>query len=160
MTLVFVLLRKKMSIIKAINKAIDKKEAGGWKKWPKLYWAIDLHDAIIKATYKMDGPINYFVNAKKVLRQLSKRKDMCLILWTGSYSSTIQQVMTNFSGNKIYFDYVNHNPECKSDELRDTMEKIYFDILIDDKAGFDPKDYDWEKVEYILKQRGLWYIRK
>ena len=76
-----------MSIIQSINNAVRKKEEGGWKRWSQLFWAIDLHGTIIRATYNNDSKMDFYPNAQYVLKHLSHRNDMMLILWTGTYKN-------------------------------------------------------------------------
>jgi hypothetical protein len=57
----------------------------------------------------------------------------------------------------LQFHYVNHNPECPSDELCDFSKKFYMNILLDDKAGFDATT-DWLEIKNELIKLGDWKI--
>ena len=57
--------------------------------------------------------------------------------------------MLHFYG--IKFDYINENPLEVNSELSDFSKKFYFNILLDDKAGFYPKE-DWQIVlDFFLR---------
>ena len=145
-----------MSIVSAIRKAIDKKNAGGWEKWPQLYWAIDLHGTVIVPTYNTDCTVEFYPNAQNVLKQLTLRSDMMLILWTGTHKDHIDKYIEQMKLVGIKFDAINENPKCEEDELRNISQKIYFDILLDDKAGFAPS-VEWFTVEEELRKYNLYY---
>ena len=48
-----------------------------------------------------------------------------------------------FEENGIHFDYINENPEVDNNELGNFDKKLYFNIGIDDKFGFDAENGDW-----------------
>ena len=50
-----------------------------------------------------------------------------------------------FAGDGIHFDYINENPEVGNSSFQDFSVKLYFNVGIDDKFGFDPGT-DWVKV--------------
>lgn len=145
-------------IQKAIYNAFDKKlKRNHGEKWEyPMYWAIDLHDVIIPGSYTRnnDGKC-LFPNAHEVLKRLSGRKDMCLILFTSSHDDAVEEVLKWLKGYDIVFDYVNCNPECEDGELCCFQSKFYFDILLDDKAGFNG-DVDWFNVAKTLVKVGQW----
>lgn len=53
----------------------------------------------------------------------------------------------------IVFDYFNENPEADSNEYYCQSNKIYFNIGIDDRFGFEPEE-DWKKIIDFLKING------
>ena len=113
------------------------------RKWQKLYWCIDLHDTIITGTYNRfnDGAIIY-PYAKQTLDYLFNSPDHYTILWTSSYMTSIQDVVQRFDLN---FNAINCNPECPNTQLCDFQAKFYFNLLLDDKAGFDGNN-DWKEI--------------
>lgn len=136
-----------------IPKAFEDKAKRGWKK---LYWAIDLHDTIIPGTYsKFNEGRELYPHALEVLRLLTGREDMCLILYTSSHHESVQDIMKWLNAQNIWFDYVNENPECPSTDLCDFDAKLYFNILLDDKAGFYGPT-DWLLVKETLQNIGEW----
>ena len=143
-------------ITTAVRKSFTKKRNGGWEDWPLMYWAIDLHDVIIPASYKKTHEgIEFAYCAKEVLQWLTKQDDMCLILYTCSHENYTEEILEWLWMNSIQFDYVNENPKVDSDDLRNVGGKFYFDIMLEDKAGFD-LNYDWGNIKASLQDLHEW----
>jgi len=135
-----------------IEKAFNDKTT---RNWEKLFICVDLHDTIIQGKHSLNKDnIEYLPNAIKVLQNLSKRKDIVLILWSSSHIVTVAKALDKLEKQGVYFKYVNNNPECPSNEMCDFSKKFYINIIFDDKAGFE-KD-DWFLVEKELKRIGEW----
>lgn len=148
----------------AVYRAFEKKMQSGWEKWPRMFWAIDLHDVIIEGKFsKMNEDRSLYPVGEEVLRWLTTRKDMCIILWTSSHQEPIDDILEwLFTEYGINFDYVNENPECKSTELCCFENKLYFDMLLEDKAGFCGMT-DWARIKTALIALGEWkrpYLKK
>jgi hypothetical protein len=132
----------------------DKKE----KKWDKLYWCIDLHDVVIEGKYnKFNEGAAIFPHAKDFFRWACNREDIILILWTSSHADAIEEITSRLFDDGIMFDYVNSNPEVESNSLCEFDKKFYFNILLDDKAGFEGAT-DWKLVIDELKAIGEWNL--
>jgi len=124
------------------------------KQWYETYWFFDLHGVISKPDYrKQIKEIIYYPYAKETLQFISKnRKDIIMILFTSSYPEEIKAYMEILENDDIYFKYVNENPE-----ITDTKgsfgyyyTKPYYNVLFEDKAGFDPET-DWKPIyEYFI----------
>ncbi len=126
------------------------------KGWPYTYIAIDLHDCIIEGKYnRFNEGATFFPGALEVLGQWSKRPDIKLILWTSSYSDSIADILYRLLSHGVSFDHINDNPMCVSDDLCDFSRKWYFDVLLDDKAGFSGAT-DWLLVKQELIRIGEW----
>ena len=121
------------------------------KEWDKIYWGIDLHETICKPTYKRIADCTFYNDAKKVLQFLSKRKDIVLILNTCSHNDSIERVKEWLFRNKIIFKYVNENKDIKSNNLSNFSKKIYLNVILDDKAGFEGET-DWNIVKKELEE--------
>lgn len=95
-------------------------------------------------------PTEWYKHAVEVMQILSKRDDISLILFTCSHPSEIEKYIEYFNSYNIKFDYINENPEVKTDTqgYGNYDKKFYMNILFDDKAGFDPHT-DWL---YILNE--------
>ena len=122
------------------------------KEWYETYWAIDLHGTIIKPNYKdVTYPAEYYPFAKKVLQLLTKRPDIKLILWTSSFPHEIEEYLKKFEIDEIHFDAVNENPgiSSKNGNFGFYVHKFYFNVLFEDKAGFDPEK-EWELIYEFL----------
>lgn len=132
-----------MSIIKAIEKAYQKAES---RNWNRIYFAIDVHDTIVKSSYS-SGELE-FINesAKHAMRLLSERPEVVTILWSSMYEYDFNlNVKSFFESEGIIFDFINENPMEQSNSYADFGKKFYFSVLLDDKAGFDP-DVDWDRI--------------
>jgi len=136
-------------ITKAIQRAYDYSVKKGWDR---VYWAIDIHDTMIKANYKRgEIPTEFYPHAMDVLKFLSGRITDKLILYTCSHPHEIEEYLALFQSNNIIFDFVNENPEVKTDMegYGNYDKKPYFNILLDDKAGFQPED--WLAIKNYFK---------
>jgi hypothetical protein len=143
----------------AIKTAFRKKVERGWDKWPHMFWAIDLHDVIIPGTYtKNNEGREFYPYAKEVLQWLNDREDMTLILYTSSHESSIADICEWLRPQGIEFDYINSNPECVGSELCSFKDKFYFDVMLEDKAGFVGES-DWLKVKETLSWHGEWGLK-
>ncbi len=116
------------------------------RNWNRMYWAIDLHDTIIKANYSgSTDDIKVSMSALTTLLHLSESPRHCLILFTSSFDKQVNEILEKFKRLNINFDYVNENPEVPDTELGNFTDKWYFNVLLDDKAGFE-MDTDWELI--------------
>jgi hypothetical protein len=116
------------------------------KNWEKLYWAIDLHDVIIEGKYnKFNEGANIFPYAREFFKWANSRKDTVLILWTSSHKDAQQNILDKLAKEGITFHYVDENPEVPTTELCDFDRKFYFNVLLDDKAGFEGET-DWKLI--------------
>ena len=132
-----------------IKRIYDAREYQKKKGWEKTYWAIDLHNTIIPSSYNKDkNDYKMYPFAAEALRELTKRNDVCIILFSSSFESELEKTRNFFVDYEIFIDFTNENPECPNTEYADFSKKFYFDVLIDDKAGFDTKW--WEDIYYEL----------
>ena len=120
--------------------------------WDRIYWFVDVHGTIAVPDYLDETKKKQFYPfARQVLRYLSKRDDTCLILWTCSHNDDINVILKWLQQNKIYFEYVNENPECKTTERVNLEQKPYYNVLLDDRAGFEPET-DWRLIFQKLEE--------
>ncbi len=120
------------------------------RKWDKTFWAFDIHGTILKPNYRRDSiSTEFYPEAKEVMQMLSKRTDIVRILYTCSYPHEIEQYLEYFSKHEIHFHYVNQNPEIANGGYGYYQDKFYFNVLMDDKAGFDG-DTDWIEIKKTL----------
>ncbi len=114
--------------------------------WYETYWAFDLHGTVIKPNYKKgDSRIEFYPYAKESLQFLSNRDDVRLIMSTSSYPEELKIYRKVFAENNIVFGYENENLEINEKHFGYYNDKWYFNILFEDKAGFDPEEM-WEGV--------------
>lgn len=125
------------------------------RKWYETYWFFDLHGVISKPDYrKVVKEIIYYPFAKETLQYISQnRKDIVMILYTSSYPDEINTYLEILENDGINFKYVNENPEISDSKgsFGYYYNKPYYNVLFEDKAGFDPES-DWKPIyEYLIK---------
>lgn len=127
-------------------------------QWPEIYWCIDLHGTIIPSgKNSKDGKdtLVFYPYAQEVLKQLSDRKDIILILWTSTPIHRIPPIWQWLIDNGINFTYINGNPHAKNTSRSDFDKKFYFNVLLDDRGGFEP-EVDWKLIKDELISIGEW----
>jgi hypothetical protein len=131
-----------MSILKAIENQFKRMEE---RRWDKIYYFFDLHETVLYPDYDNKHPLKMYPHAKEVLQHLSKRKDISISIYTCSYPIEIDKYIKFFKKNKIEFEYINKNPDVDNTTYGFYDDKPYFNVLFEDKAGFDAEE-DWVKV--------------
>lgn len=119
------------------------------KEWDKIYVAVDIHDTILRACYDNEETYDYFPLAMETLQAMSVREDICLILWSSCYRDKLAEYVRHFQDDGIWFDYVNENPEVENTRLQNFEEKLYMNVGLDDKFGFEAET-DWETICLVL----------
>ena len=120
------------------------------KGWAKTYWAFDIHGTIVKPNFRRDEiSREFYPGAVEVLQKLNSHKEIVKILYTCSYPVEITQYIEYFAQHGIHFDYVNQNPEISDGGYGYYQNKFYFNVLMDDKAGFDGET-DWLQINKII----------
>ena len=137
----------KPSIIKAIDKAFVTKNKRGWDK---IYFFFDIHETILYPDYNNTDPRKFYNHAEDVLKYLSNRTDIELGLYTCSYPNEINSYLTYFSERGIKFKHVNRNLSVDDTKYGFYKEKPYFNVLFEDKAGFDAEN-DWIFLKEYFK---------
>lgn len=135
-------------IVKQFIKSFD--NISKKQDWDKIYVGIDLHETILKPTWTSELSTEFYENSKEVLQIMSNRKDICLIMWTCSLPELSKQYFDFFQENGIIFDYINENPEVTSTIYADFETKLYFNVGLDDKFGFEEEDWK-ELLKYFNK---------
>ena len=119
--------------------------------WERTYWAFDIHETIIRPNWKVDEiPTTFYPFAKETLQLVSKRTDIIRILYTCSHPQEIEKYLKFFASYDIHFDHVNENPQVGNSGYGCYDKKPYFNVLFEDKCGFDAES-DWEAVLEFLK---------
>ena len=141
-----------MDIKRALDAAFTRMRE---KNWEKIYIAVDIHDTILRACYDDEETYDYFPWAKETLRIMSLRGDTCLILWSSCHREKLMEYSRHFLDDGIKFDYINENPEVDNTHLQNFEEKLYMNVGLDDKFGFDAET-DWKVIYDVLEK----YSRK
>jgi hypothetical protein len=131
-----------MSIVKAIDRAFNTMEKRGWDS---VFYYFDIHETILYPDYNNTDPLKFYPYAKEVLQHLSSRKDVKIALFTCSYPDQIVKYIDFFKEHGIIFEYANKNPDVKNTIYGYYEDKPYFNVLFEDKAGFDAEE-DWFEV--------------
>ena len=129
-------------------------EAAKKKNWDYTYWAVDIHGTMIEPNYKFGSiPTTFFPYAKETMQMLSRRADIKLILFTCSHLVEIEKYLDLFESNDIHFDYINENPEVKTEDKSygNYDKKMYINVGLDDKFGFSPLE-DWIIIKKFLEE--------
>lgn len=135
-------------ITRAIEKSFKRAKQKGWNK---TFWAFDIHETIILPNWKYGTiPTEFYPLAKETLQLISSRDDIVMLLFTCSHPHEIPQYVELFKKEGIHFAYVNENPEVLNEKYGYYDSKPYFNVLFEDKAGFDPYE-DWGKVKELLE---------
>jgi hypothetical protein len=110
------------------------------KGWKYLYIAVDVHGTILRPNYSADEtPTEFYPNALKGMQLLSSMQTVKLIMYTSSTPEDIEKYNTLFLENGIKFDFFNENTDVPSEGFGFFDRKPYFNMLLDDKAGFVPE---------------------
>lgn len=118
--------------------------------WDTIYVAVDWHGTISPSTYSKDlSKISFYSGAIGALKKLSSHPKVKLILYTSSSETSCEWLIEYLRFHGVVFSYVNCNPEVKNTDTGNFDSKFYFNILLDDKAGFDPTD-DWYEITKIM----------
>lgn len=110
--------------------------------WDKVYFYFDIHETVLYPDYNNKDSLKFYEHAKDVLQYLSKRKEIIIALYTCSYPKEIEKYIEFFNKEGIRFEYVNKNPDVKNTNYGFYEDKPYFNVLFEDKAGFDAEN-DW-----------------
>ena len=131
-----------MNICNTIRREFQKAQS---RNWDRIYVFVDLHETILVPNWNKNELVHeYYPGAKEFLQKLSVRADIVLVMWTCSHHNEICQYLRNFEADGIHFDYINENPEVKTDYSGENNygcydRKPYYNILLDDKSGFFPE---------------------
>lgn len=129
------------------------------RKWDKFYIAVDIHGTILEPTDDMtEFATEYYPNAKLVLQYLSKRDDCEMFLYTCSPIEKSNKYREFFAKDSIKFVNVNSNENVKNTKYSVFDSKPYFNILLDDKALFNPYKH-WEEFIEFYDEANIEYFK-
>ena len=67
------------------------------------------------------------------------------------HNDSIIRAVNWLTRHKIFFRYVNENPEIESNKVSNFSQKFHCNVILDDKAGFEG-DKDWIIVKEELEK--------
>ena len=109
-------------LIDALRKEWSKKADRGWDL---LYIVIDIHDTLVESHY--DGlSTKFYPEGIECLKELSKREDLCLILWSSSYEAHLLQYQEKLAALGVKISFMNENPMEENTKTGDFNRKFYF----------------------------------
>ena len=122
------------------------------KAYDCIYIFVDLHSTLIVPNYShTELPKELYPMGLETMQMLSNRKDCKLILYSCSYEKDLLKYFNYFSSLGIKFDYINENPEVTNSTYGNYSSKPFYNILLDDKAGFNPNT-DWDILYHSFTQ--------
>lgn len=131
-----------------LSKAFKQKQE---RKWDTIYVLVDIHDTIIKSDYRNEQRVvEYYPNAIAALKKLSDREDVYLILWSSCKTRVLLEYANIFAQHGIKFNDFNENSDVENTDYAFFDKKPYFNIIIDDKAGFEAEK-DWTEILNYLQ---------
>lgn len=134
------------------------------RRWSSMIIAVDLHDTVINSdkynevrgysdTIEESISESIYMGAVDALQYLSVRSDIKLYWYSGTNPDilkNISQVLMSVYGIKMDGN-IQDLARDKPSFLGQTFEfKPCFDVLLDDKAGFNPEK-DWKVVQETIK---------
>ncbi len=129
--------------VKAFDKAIKRMQA---RNYNCFYVLVDIHETMMKPDHESGKhSTEWYEHAKDVMQYLTSRQDAVLILWTCSRDDHIEDYLKFFKSHGVEFKYYNENPECKDTKEKyggSYDKKMFANVILDDKAGFD-NETDW-----------------
>ena len=145
-------------ILDVIKRNLERQKKNNWYE---SYWAFDLHGTVIRPNHiRGIHNIEFYPYAVECLQMISAREDIRMILSTSSYPEEIQNYLEQLNERKIYFDYLNQNPEIHSyEDFGYYYSKFYFDVMFEDKCGFDPET-EWNQIYNFLMSKDFKPIDK
>lgn len=137
-----------MNLFNIRNSFITKVEKG----WSHLFICVDVHDTIIRSHDWNVHNIHEFHNgAEEVLKFLSSKRELILILNTCSHDDDIKLIIKWLRSHGIIFDFINENPMvCGISTRANFSKKMNCNIIFEDKAGFEAET-DWLLIKKELK---------
>jgi hypothetical protein len=120
------------------------------RKWDRIYWAIDIHETILVPSYDSKVLGVHYPLVIESLKLILSFPESRIILWSSLSPEDMQRHKDHifkdiFSPKEQDCVYLNCNPECGETEYASFNQKFYFNVLLDDKAGFDAET-DWKTV--------------
>lgn len=143
-----------MSLLKAIDRAYRVSQERGWQR---IYWSLDLHGTVLHGNYQQNTYEWIHPDIPGILKQLSDFDETYFILWSSLQPEEIPAVVQFFADAGIKVLSVNTNPLEANTKTGYFDAKFYTSIIVDDKAGFDPADWQYTLlgVQHYRKRYGF-----
>ena len=126
------------------------------KSWDRIAVAVDLHGTVLKSNYSHALADEFYPFAEEALVALSRQSDVLLYMYscTPSILKDMYNTMLRSKGIHIYPSPkdVHALMDVQASLYQSFNDKPYFNVLLEDKAGFDP-NHDWEVLLNYLNNR-------
>jgi hypothetical protein len=113
---------------------------------------IDVHDTIAESNYT-DCEVTFYPQAISALQRINKLPEVHISLYTCCYEDDAKVYISRLKELNINIKSVNTTP-ISNTSTGCFDKKPYFSILIDDKAGFDPNEWE-ETANLFYKHRNI-----
>lgn len=90
-----------------------------------------------------------FTETIELIREC-KQMGFCLIVYTCSKEDRYSEIIKYLKENNIPFDYINKN----SPKIKFAYGKLYYNILLDDRAGLKSASNQLKEAIKIIKKKG------
>lgn len=107
------------------------------RQWDKIYVALDIHGTVADSDYHHVSQQLYNI-ASGPLSEISHLPEVDIILYSCCYPEYYQEYIKLFSRYHVNIAGFNANSAVENTKTGCFDSKFYFNVLIDDKAGFDP----------------------
>ncbi len=124
----------------SIKKAYEQFEA---REWNKIYIALDIHGTVADSDYHNTSK-ELYKTCIEPLQIISKLPEVTIILFSCAYEKDYGSYFELFNKNGIDVRYFNNNPEVDNTPTGCFDRKFYYNIIFEDKAGFEP--WMWPSV--------------
>jgi hypothetical protein len=111
--------------------------------WDKIYFALDIHGTVADSDYKTSSR-ELYRTAVEPLQVISNLPEVDIILFSCCYPADYDKYYELFDRNGILIKDFNKNSEVHNTKTGCFDSKFYFNIVADDKAGFEP--WMWPSV--------------
>ncbi|MEG0870023.1 MAG: hypothetical protein RSD49_01610 [Hafnia sp.] len=134
-----------------LNRAIERAyRIAQERNYNIVYWALDLHGTCIHSNYQQNTYNWINEDCLPALRSIAAHEETRIILWSSLHPDEIPNVVKFFEENGIKVFAVNENHSEGNTTTGNFDKKFYMSVIVDDKAGFDPED--WQSVAHCVNQ--------
>lgn len=124
------------------------------RSWDKIAVAVDLHGTVLKPNYGIELAQEFYPGAEECLKYMSTRGDIVMFMYSCTPTNLKNMYNTMFVSKGIHI-HTSINDVYKLMDITSSVyqsfsEKPYFNVLLEDKAGFNPET-DWEELLKYFK---------
>lgn len=126
----------------SLNAFINALERAKEKNWDKMYMLLDIHGTVMKPNWN-GLSTEFYPLVLDALKAIADHGMFKIIIWTCSKEEDRIAYKNLLESHGIPIFAVNENPDLDHVlDWGDYSKKPYCNVLLDDKAGFDPEN-EW-----------------